>query len=265
MARKFLTGIDLQNQRGINAASPSAGTDLVNKDYVDNLIAGLSWKKAVDAATTANGALATAFAAGQVIDGVTLATGNRILIKNQTTGSENGIYTVNASGAPTRATDADGAGELVPNATVYVSAGTTQADTQWTCTTNGTITPGTTATVWAQTGGSGNYTAGNGINISSGVITAVAAPSGGLTVGASGIAIDTSVVTRKYATAIGDGSASVITVTHNLGTRDVDVVVYNATTYEEVEADVVHATTNTVTVSFAAAPASGAYRVAVFG
>ncbi|WP_349318846.1 hypothetical protein [Mycolicibacterium canariasense] len=265
MARKFLTGIDLANQRGINAASPSAGTDLVNRDYVDNLIAGLSWKKAVRAATTANGALATAFASGQVIDGVTLATGDRILIKNQTTGSENGIYTVNASGAPTRATDADGAGELVPNATVYVSEGTTQADTQWTCTTNGTITPGTTATVWAQSGGSGNYTAGNGINISSGVITAVAAPSGGLTVGASGIAIDTSVVTRKYATAIGDGSASSITVTHNLGTRDVAVLIYNASTYEEVEADVVRTTTNTVTVSFGSAPAAGAYRVDVFG
>lgn len=265
MARSFLNGINLNNQRAQSVGSPSAGTDAANKDYVDNLLAGLSWKRAVRAATTGNGALATAFASGQVIDGVTLATGDRILLKNQTTGSENGIYTVNATGAPTRATDADGAGELVPNATVYVSEGTTLADTQWSCTTNGTITVGTTATVWAQTGGSGNYTQGNGIAISSGVVSAVAAPAGGLTVGASGIALDTSVATRKYATAIGDGTASAIVVTHNLGTRDVEVVIRNATTYEKVEADDVATTTNTVTLTFASAPATGAYRVAVFG
>lgn len=265
MSRKFLTGIDLANQRGVNAASPQTGTDLVNRDYVDNLLAGLSWKRAVRAATTGNGSLATAYASGQVIDGVTLATNDRILIKNQTTGSENGIYTVNATGAPTRATDADGAGELVPNATVYVSEGTTLADTQWTCTTNGTITVGTTATTWAQSGGSGNYTSGNGINISSGVVSAVAAPSGGLTVGAGGIALDLSVAARKYVTTIGDGTTSAIVVTHNLGTQDVDVVIRNATTREKVEADDVATATNTVTLTFASAPATGAYRVAVFG
>lgn len=131
------------------------------KTYVDGKVAGLSWKQAVRAATTANGTLASAFANTQTIDGVTLATGNRILIKNQSSPAENGIYTVNASGAPTRATDADSGAELV-NASVYVSEGTTLADTQWTCTTNATITVGSTSLVFAQlaTGGGDALTSG---------------------------------------------------------------------------------------------------------
>jgi hypothetical protein len=122
--------------------------------YVDAKVAGLSWKQAVRAATTVAGTLASSFETGDAIDGVTLATGDRILIKNQAAGAENGIYTVNASGAPTRATDADAGAELV-NATVFVSEGTTNADTQWTCTTNATITLGSTSLAFAQlsTGG----------------------------------------------------------------------------------------------------------------
>lgn len=112
-------------------------------------IAGLSWKQSVRVATTANGTLATAFANGQTVDGVTLATGNRILLKDQSSGAENGIYVVAASGAPTRATDADSGAELL-NASVYVQEGTTNADTQWTCTTNATITIGSTSLTWAQ-------------------------------------------------------------------------------------------------------------------
>lgn len=111
----------------------------------------LSWKQAVKAATTANGTLASAFENGDTVDGVTLATGDRILIKNQSSGAENGIYTVNASGAPTRAIDANTGAELV-NATVYVSQGTINADTQWTCTNNATPTLGSTALTFAQMG-----------------------------------------------------------------------------------------------------------------
>lgn len=123
--------------------------------YVDNALQGLSWKRAVRAASTANSTLATAYENGDAIDGVTLVTGDRILLKNQTTASENGIYTVNASGAPTRATDADTGAEMV-NATVYVSEGTTLADTQWTQTANAPITIGSTSLAFAQlSGGTG--------------------------------------------------------------------------------------------------------------
>ena len=134
------------------------------KTYVDGKVAGLSWKQAVRAATTANGTLASAYENGDTIDGVTLATGDRILIKNQTAASENGIYTINASGAPTRATDADSGAELV-NASVYVSEGTTLADTQWVCTTNATITVGSTSLSFAQlTSGGGALQASNNLS-----------------------------------------------------------------------------------------------------
>lgn len=139
-------------------SSVNVPTQQAVKSYVDAAITGLSWKKAVRAATTANGTLASAFANGSAIDGVTLATGDRVLIKNQTTASENGIYLVNATGAPTRTTDADAGSELV-NATVFVSEGTTQAETQWTCSTNAPITVGTTAIAFVQlsAGGGGSW------------------------------------------------------------------------------------------------------------
>lgn len=148
-----LLTLDLDSSLAANADTRLASQKAV-KSYVDNKVAGLSWKRAVRAATTAAGTLATSFANGSVIDGVTLATGDRALIKNQSAGAENGIYTVNASGAPTRADDADSGTELL-NASVYVSEGTTLADTQWTCSTNAPITPGTTALTFVQAGATG--------------------------------------------------------------------------------------------------------------
>jgi len=263
MATKFLNGVDLASQKIVNLASPSAATDGVNKSYVDNALAGLQWKSAVRAASTASGTLASAYANGSVLDGVTLATGDRILLKDQATGAENGIYIVAVSGAPTRATDADGAGEVVSNATVFVSEGTVNADKAYTCSTNGVITVGTTATTWVQFGGGGvTYTAGSGLNLASTTFSAVAGT--GISVGAN-IAIDTAVVVRKYAALIGDGSTTAITVTHNLNTRDVHVALYDAASFAVVYADVVNTTVNTCTVTFATAPSASAYRVVVFG
>jgi len=113
--------------------TPSAGTDVTNVTFVNtaiaNAIAGLR-KGSVRAATTTAGTLGTSFANGQVIDGVTLATGNLILIKNQSSAAENGVYTVNASGAPTRATWMDAASEI-DGVYVAVEDGTTLAGTLW--------------------------------------------------------------------------------------------------------------------------------------
>ncbi len=121
------------------------------KTYVDGKVTGLSWKQAVRVATTVAGTLASSFENGDTVDGVALATGDRILIKNQSSGAENGIYVVAASGAPARAGDADAGAELV-NASVYVSEGTTLADTQWTCITNAPITVGSTSLAFTQAG-----------------------------------------------------------------------------------------------------------------
>lgn len=147
-----------------NLAAPVSGTDAVTKNYVDSVITGLSWKQAVRVATTAAGTFATGFEAGDVIDGVTLVAGDRILIKNQADQTENGIYIVQSSGAPIRADDANSGAEL-RGASVYVEEGTTNGDTGWSQTTNGTITIGTTPIVWAQFSGSGSYAAGAGLTL----------------------------------------------------------------------------------------------------
>jgi hypothetical protein len=148
--------ITLDNDPALAAnSSTSVATQQATKSYVDGKVNGLSWKQQVRAATTANGTLASAFANGQTIDGVTLATGDRILLKNQSTSSENGIYVVAASGAPARAGDADAGAELV-NASMYVSEGSTLADTQWVCTNNSPITLGSTAVAFAQVTGGGS-------------------------------------------------------------------------------------------------------------
>lgn len=136
-----------------NLATPSAGTDATNKSYVDNAIASVTnlfdAKGSVRLATTINGVLATAFANGQTVDGITLVTGDRILIKNQSAPAENGIYTVNVSGAPTRATDMDVWTE-VPSAFVAVEEGTVNQDTIWLCTANQGGTLNTTSITFQQ-------------------------------------------------------------------------------------------------------------------
>lgn len=116
-------------------ANGTSGLDVVTYQQLQDTVAGLSPKDSVRVATTANGTLATAFQNGATVDGITLATGDRILIKNQTSQDENGIYTVNASGAPTRATDGDTWDELV-SAFCFVEEGSTNADTGWVCTIN---------------------------------------------------------------------------------------------------------------------------------
>lgn len=137
------------------AGKSLSGTgNVVLQSALDAVIAGLKFKQSVRVATAFSGTLATAFANGQTVDGVTLATRDRILIKNQPFPStDNGIYVVNASGAPTRATDFDAAQE-VPGALVAVERGTVNADTLWLCT-NDAITLGTTLINFVPFGASG--------------------------------------------------------------------------------------------------------------
>lgn len=267
MALKIGNGLDLQSQLIQNVASPSAGTDAANKNYVDGLIQGLTWKNAVRAATTAAGTLATSFANASVIDGVTLATGNRILIKNQAAPAENGIYVVAASGAPTRATDADVAAELV-NATVYVSEGTTLADTAWTSTANAPITLGTTSLPFVQVGGGGTtYTAGNGLTLATNAFSVLPDPAAGagIAVTSAGVKLDTAVAVRKFAVSIGNGSLTSLPVVHNLGTSEITWSVRDVATNTFFWTDGVATDANTLTLTFAVAPTTNQYRVVVHG
>jgi hypothetical protein len=260
---QLLTGADANNQRITSLADPTSATDAVTKQYVDAKVAGLTWKQPVRVATTTNGTLATAYANGQVVDGVTLATGDRILLKDQTTQADNGIYVVAASGAPTRATDADSSAEL-DSAAVLVTSGTVNADNAYTQTANAP-TVGTTALVWAQFGGANLPTAGNGLSRTGNTLAVVAAPSGGITVSGSGVAVDTSTVARHVAASIGNGSSTSIAVTHNLGTQDISVTVIRVSDRAMVLTDWVATDVNTVTLTFATAPSAGQYRVVVIG
>lgn len=203
-------------------------------------VQGYSWKAPVRVATTANITLSGA----QTIDGVSVIAGDRILVKNQTAGSGNGIYLA-ASGAWTRATDFDVATEVLGAAT-FVSEGTTQGNSVWLQTTDAPVTLGTTALVFTQTGGGTAYTAGNGVSLSAGVIS-----------------VDPTVTARKASATIGDGSATTITFTHNLNTQDIHVAVKEVATNAGVITDYVANGVNTVQLTFGTAPTSGQYRVTV--
>ena len=237
--------VSMNSHKLTNVTDGVSAQDAVTMNQLNAVLQGRSWKDAVRVATTANGTLATAYANGSTVDGVTLATGDRILIKNQTTGSENGIYTVNASGSPTRAVDADTTGELKEGTTVMVAEGTANADKQFSLTTDGTITIGTTAQTWNQTGSGTTYTAGTGISISGGVISTTA--------------------TLKYAADVGDNSSTSITLTHNLGSVDVICQVRDKSTGALVECDQVAGSTTQITLTFATAPTSAQYRATVIG
>ncbi len=155
--------IDVSSARITSLATPTGSTDAATKAYVDAQLQGLDVKNSVRVATTANGTLASAFANGQTVDGITLATNDRILLKDQSTGSENGIYTVNASGAPTRATDFDENSEVTGGTFFFVEEGTVNADNGFVMTNDGAITVGTTALTFTQFSGAGQVTAGSAL------------------------------------------------------------------------------------------------------
>ena len=118
-----------------NVATPTLAASAATKAYVDSVASGSTWKEAVRVATTADGVLATAYANGQTVDSIVLVTGDRILLKNQASGVENGIYTVNASGAPTRGVDL-AVGASAAGIAVFVTEGINNADTAYVCITD---------------------------------------------------------------------------------------------------------------------------------
>lgn len=239
---KITNNLDANGFKVTNAADGTSPQDYVTKAQLDAQAQGFKWKEPVRAATTANITLSGA----QTIDGVGVIAGDRVLVKDQSAGSGNGIYLA-AAGAWTRATDFDAAAEVL-GATVFVSEGTTNGNSQYKMTTDAPITLGTTALVWAQVGGGTSYTAGNGVTITGGVV-----------------AVDPAVTARKASATIGDGTATTITMTHNLNTQDVVVSVREVSGNAVVLADVVANGVNTVQITFGTAPTSGQYRVTVVG
>lgn len=247
-----------------NLLDPTAAQDAATKNYVDLAVQGITWKAAVRAATTVTGALASAYANASVIDGVTLATGDRILLKNQSTPSENGIYTVAASGAPTRATDMD-ANTEVPQAAVFVREGTTLADSAWVCSNDGAITLGTTGLTFVQ------FSTAGGVQSSTTTVAGITRYA--TTVETLAKSVSTAAVTpasltnfpAKYVATIGDGATTAIAVTHSLGSQDVIAQVRDASTNAVVECDITQTSTTVTTFTFTTAPAINAYKVVIIG
>lgn len=226
-----------------NVADPSSAQDAATKAYVDAAAAGIDWKASVRAIATTNGTLGTAYANSQVVDGVTLATGNRILLAGQTTGADNGIYTVNASGAPTRATDADANAEVTGGLAVFAEEGTTNADTGWVLTNNGAITVGTTALTFTQFTGLGEVTTGHGLSKTGNTIS----------------------MNAPFTATIGDGSSTSIAVTHSLSNQYVLAQAFDASTNAKLECDITLTSSSQTTFGFVVAPSTNAIRVVIFG
>jgi hypothetical protein len=145
-------------------ADPTNPLEAATKQYVDAVAEGLHVHASVVAATTANVDLSTGLEAGDVIDGVTLVAGDRVLVKNQSTTSQNGIYVASTSGAAVRASDYNTASEIDPGDFFFVSGGTTYNNTGWVQVETVT-TLGTDPIVFEQFSGAGTYLAGNGLTL----------------------------------------------------------------------------------------------------
>lgn len=185
--------VDVANKRITSVAEPTQSSDAATKNYVDAVKTGLDVKDSVRVTTTAN--LAATYANGAsgvgatltnsstqaalTIDSIVLATNDRVLVKDQTTGLQNGFYIVTNTGSAstnwvlTRSLDADQNTEITPGAFTFVEEGTVGNDNGYVCTNVGTITIGTTAISFVQFSGAGQITAGAGLTKNGNTIDAV--------------------------------------------------------------------------------------------
>lgn len=161
-------------------------TDAYTKTEVDNLVTGLDMKRSVRAATTANITLSGT----QTVDGVALIAGDRVLVKNQSTGAQNGIYVV-AAGAWSRATDADTSTEVTPGLYTFVEEGAANADSGWVLVTDAPITIDSTALSFSQFNGLGQVNAGAGLTKSGNTLDIGTASSARIVVNADNIDLAT--------------------------------------------------------------------------
>ena len=259
-------------------ADPTTGSHAATKNYVDNLSFGLKWKDPVKAATT----LEITLSGIQTIDGIPILAGDRVLVKNQSTSTTNGIY-IAASGPWSRSEDFNSDSE-VASGTLMVSRGTVNADTQWTCTTDSPVL-GTSAIVFVQMNGGSSITAGDGLAYSGNTLNVGTASTSRIVVNADNIDLATTGVSQgtyskvtvdsygrvtagnygaSYAVNVGDASGTQFVVTHNLNTRDINVQVYrNSSPWDTVFCDVERNGVNEITLRFAIPPTSNEYRVVI--
>ncbi len=260
---QILTDLDFNSvSKIINLPNGVNAGDAVNVGQLNAAVEGISWKTSARVATTANINLTSP---GATIDGVTMATGDRILVKNQTAQAENGIYVWNGTSTPaTRALDANSAKELEA-AVISVEEGTSANSTFRQTQVNFTLDTGNV--IWTSFG----TAAGAATETTAGI--AEIATQAETDTGTDDQRFVTPLKlstwsgrTRKMVQAIGDGSATSYTVTHNFNTRDVRVEVYrNSGNYDTVMAEVRRTSVNAVSVIFSSAPTSNQFQVVVTG
>lgn len=261
MTTQVNTVLDFGGARRIsNLGDAQAAGEPVTLGQLQSAIEGLAWKDSTRVASVANVTIASP---GASIDGISLTAGDRVLLKNQSSTPENGIYIWNGAATPmTRATDASTFAELEA-AVVSIEEGT-NAGTQWRQTqVNGVI--GTNNVVWTSFGSSSPAATESTAGIAE--IATQAETDGGTD--------DARFVTplklatysgraKRYSATIGDGSATSITVTHNLNTEDVQVYVREAAGSKRwILCEVQHTSVNQVTLLFDSAPALNSLRVTV--
>jgi len=195
--------VSLNSQKITNLATPTADGDAASKSYVDGVAQGLDVKDSCVAATTGNITISTALNNGDTLDGVSLSTNDRVLVKDQSSASENGIYIVGSS--PARADDlaagADAAGMFT-----FIEQGTVNADNAFVCTSNkGSAVVGTNNLAFTQFSGAGQITAGDGLDKSANTLSVDLKSNGGLVIESTEIAVDLAASSITGTLAISDG------------------------------------------------------------
>jgi phage-related tail fiber protein len=294
-----------------NLGTPGSSAEAATKGYVDTAVSaakqGLDVKDSVLYASTTGENVSISTTTAITLDGVsrTLTTGQtvRVLLKNQTTASQNGIYDYNNTGGEyslTRSADANTSAKVTSGMFTFVETGTANADSGWVLTTDGTITLDTTDLAFTQFTGAGQITAGAGmtktgntlnvitastarivvnadsIDLAQPTITATSTPGTTIvqdvTVDVYGRVTGYSEVTRKFAQSnpspiTPSGNLATWAVTHNLGTTDVVVAVYEVSTSRSIEVDVTITSTNVVTLTWNTLNnntiSSGVYKIVV--
>ena len=272
--------VDVNSSKITSVSLPTAATDAATKAYVDSVANGLDVKASVRYATTANVAGTYNNGAGTItagsngafsIDGQTPTAGDRILIKNQTTTTTNGVYTVTTVGSGsaayvlTRTPDADAASEITGGAFVFVEEGTANADNGYVFTHNGEPTLGTDAITLAQFSGAGQITGGDAIT-KTGNSLAVAVDDASIEINSDAIRVKASGITNdmlagsiaegKLAGSISNGKLANSTITVTDGSNSTAAALGSTITFTQGEGMTVSESSGTITIAAELASAS---------
>ena len=207
--------IDVNAKRIGYLAAPVSANDAARKVDVDNAVIGLDVRDSVKVVQTANEPSLTGNSGAYVIDGVTLAAGDRVLLQNQSTASENGIYAINTPSGSThsmsRASDLDSNDDCSANMFFFVEEGTNYADSGWVCTTNETVI--LTNMTFSQFSGAGQITAGNGLDKTGDTLSVDLKTNGGIVIESTEMAVDLGASSITGTLGVADGGTGATSLT----------------------------------------------------